>query len=252
MAKNKKEGINLKKCALCTKMQNKNWRIWRKWHKKQILYLQERGKVYIFPLFQRIGIMKTFDQFSSRRDIEELFFNSRLCGEKESIASVESFIRGSFESVMVKSNPKRKVFRLVNETGRELYLKLFAPQKFPFNIKELCGKRVQNSKRTGKRFCPYYWVSVVGQRPEFLFILYFWRCPQCCSCQKIFLPRTSGKQFAGTGVFYRFPCWHNPSPPWKAFSPPGFSYGKYDFLSWWKKNASSVHIFQKPHRILIL
>ena len=78
--------------------------------------------------------MNTFDQFDSRRDIEELFFNSRLYGEKESIASVESFIRGSFDLAMVKSNPKRKVFRLVNAAGRELYLKLFAPQKFPFNI----------------------------------------------------------------------------------------------------------------------
>lgn len=78
--------------------------------------------------------MNTFDQFNSRRDVEELFQQSQLFGEEDKIACVESFIRKGFELFEVKSNPKRKVFRLANDSGKEYYLKLFAPQRFPFNI----------------------------------------------------------------------------------------------------------------------
>ena len=63
-----------------------------------------------------------------------LLTESRLTGEEESVSSVLSFIRTGFSLTMVKSNPKRKVFRLINDSGRVLYLKLFAPRKFPLNI----------------------------------------------------------------------------------------------------------------------
>lgn len=78
--------------------------------------------------------MKTFDQFSTRRDVEELLQDSRLHGEAEALTSVADFIRGGFSLHLVKSNPKRKVFCLANDSGRHLFLKLFAKQKFPFNI----------------------------------------------------------------------------------------------------------------------
>ena len=78
--------------------------------------------------------MNTFDQFSTRRDVEMLFMESRLTGEEESVSSVSLFIRTGFSLTMVKVNPKRKVFRLTNDSGRELYLKLFAPRKFPLNF----------------------------------------------------------------------------------------------------------------------
>ena len=99
--------------------------------------------------------MNTFDKFNSVRDVEELFYNSSLSGEKVCIDSVESFIRGRFELTMVKSNPKRKVFRLTDRNGRELYLKLFAPQKFPFNIiRNYAAKEYKIAKELEKASVP--------------------------------------------------------------------------------------------------
>ena len=86
-------------------------------------------------LFPTGKAMNNFDRFSSRRDVEELLLqNSRLRGEEEAVSSVENFIRGGFVLFPVKGNLKRKVFRLRGSSGRELYLKLFAPRKFPLQF----------------------------------------------------------------------------------------------------------------------
>lgn len=99
--------------------------------------------------------MNTFEDFSTRRDVEELLLSARLSGDEESLSSVTEFIRGSFSLFMVKSNPKRKVFRLVDLSGRELFLKLFAPQKFPFNIlRPYAGKEYKAAKELEKASVP--------------------------------------------------------------------------------------------------
>lgn len=85
--------------------------------------------------------MRPFAQFESRLDIEELFSSSSLHGEEKALEELRAFFQAGFLAYKVKENPKRKVFRLEGKDGREVYLKLFAPQKFPFNVIRFYGKK---------------------------------------------------------------------------------------------------------------
>ena len=85
--------------------------------------------------------MKSFQQIESRLDIEELISSSRIYGEEGVPDLLYAFLRGGFQVTKVKENPKRKVFLLQSAGGKEIYLKLFAPQKFPFNIIRFYGKK---------------------------------------------------------------------------------------------------------------
>ena len=72
------------------------------------------------------------DEINSLNDIRALVAFSDVNGEDA--AGVMKFIQSDVRVEKVKANPKRSVFRLTDENGRVLYLKLFGRQKFPFNI----------------------------------------------------------------------------------------------------------------------
>ena len=85
--------------------------------------------------------MQPFAQFASQLDIEELFSTTFLHGEERALEELRTFFRDGFKAYKVKENPKRKVFHLEGSGGKEVYLKLFAPQRFPFNIIRFYGKK---------------------------------------------------------------------------------------------------------------
>lgn len=73
-----------------------------------------------------------FSQITAASDIRELLLFTKLNGDGSKTA--DDFIRKGFEVIPVKQNPKRKIFRLVNSSGRTMFLKLFAQQRFPFSV----------------------------------------------------------------------------------------------------------------------
>lgn len=65
-------------------------------------------------------------------DIRKLVAFARMRGEEAD--RVSRFMQTDFSLEKVKSNPKRSIFRMTDEHGSMLYLKLFSRQFFPFDI----------------------------------------------------------------------------------------------------------------------
>ena len=67
---------------------------------------------------------ESFSGIDSAAAVRALLQHAELNGEDT--VSLRRSIQAGFEAELVKSNPKRKVFRLDCADGRTLYLKLFA------------------------------------------------------------------------------------------------------------------------------
>ena len=72
------------------------------------------------------------NEINSLNDIRALVAFSTVNGEDA--AGLMKFIQSDVRLEKIKENPKRSIFRMTDENGRMLYLKLFGKQKFPFNV----------------------------------------------------------------------------------------------------------------------
>ena len=73
-----------------------------------------------------------FSQINSAETIRTLLLDSELNSEEP--AAVRQRLEAGFRAELIKQNPKRKVFRLICPDNSEMYLKLFARQRFPFSL----------------------------------------------------------------------------------------------------------------------
>jgi len=73
-----------------------------------------------------------FSTINTPAEVRSLLLYAELNGEDT--AALRRRIEAGFEVVLVKQNPKRKVYRLSCPDGREMYLKLFAGQSFPQSV----------------------------------------------------------------------------------------------------------------------
>ena len=72
------------------------------------------------------------DKINDLNDIRALVAFSKVNGENAS--ALMKFIQSDLKVEKIKENPKRVIFRMTDEHGKVLYLKLFRKQRFPFNI----------------------------------------------------------------------------------------------------------------------
>ena len=75
---------------------------------------------------------REMNDINDLNDIRALVAFSKVNGEDPS--GLMKFLQSELEVEKIKENPKRAIFRMADEHGRVLFLKLFRKQRFPFNI----------------------------------------------------------------------------------------------------------------------
>ena len=93
------------------------------------------------------------NEINDLNDIRRLAAFSKVNGEDA--GALMKFIQSDVKVEKIKENPKRAMFRLTDEHGRMLYLKLFRRQRFPFNIfRFYAAKEYRTAKTLQKASLP--------------------------------------------------------------------------------------------------